>query len=74
MRRRENNNKEVSLKLYGNNANSLGSKLESLEKIIKVQKPSVFFLQETKLGRAGRIRTPSSSNYTWYELHRTEKL
>ena len=37
-----------------------------------MQKPSVVFLQETKLGRPGRIKTPSSSIYTWYELHRTK--
>ena len=30
------------------------------------------FLQETKLGRSGRIKTPSSKNYAWCELHRTE--
>ena len=31
-------------------------------------------MQETKLGRSGRIKTPSSiSLYTWLELHRTKK-
>ena len=29
------------------------------------------FFQETKTGRSGRIKTPSSKQYTWYELHRT---
>ena len=56
----------------GNNANSLTQKLESLENVLCVEKPSVMFLQETKLLRAGRIKTPSSMKYTWYELHRTE--
>ena len=56
----------------GNNANSLIQKLESLENVLCVEKPSVMFLQETKLLRAGRIKTPSSVKYTWYELHRTE--
>ena len=48
------------------------SKLESLENLLIMQTPSVVFLQETKLGRPGRIKTPSSSKYTWYELHRTQ--
>ena len=46
--------------------------MESLEYILATEKPSVMFLQETKLGRSGRIKTPSSSKFTWYELHRTE--
>ena len=47
--------------------------MESLENLLKTEKPSAIFLQETKLGRAGRIKTPSSvSLYTWYELHRTK--
>ena len=34
---------------------------------------SAIFLQQTRLGRPGRIKTPSSIKYTWYELHRSEK-
>ena len=62
----------MNLKLMGNNVNSLISKLESFEYVISVEKPSVVFLQETKLGRPGRIKTPTSLKYTWYELHRTK--
>ena len=48
--------------------------MESLENLLKEENPSAIFLQETKLGRAGRIKTPTSRNkYTWYELHRTEE-
>ena len=72
LRRRRNKKKEISLKLMGNNVNSLLQKLESLENVLSVEKPSVIFLQETKLGRPGRIKTPSSNKYTWYELFRTE--
>ena len=72
MRRRQDKKVEFSMKLFGNNVNSLASKMESLENLLRVEKPSAVFLQETKLGRAGKIRTPSSiSSYTWYELHRT---
>ena len=56
----------------GNSANSLVQKMESLEYVLCVEKPSVMFLQETKLGRPGRIKTPSSLQYTWYDLHRSE--
>ena len=44
--------------------NSLISKLESLENVLSVEKPSVIFLQETKLGRTGRIKTPTSKMFT----------
>ena len=37
------------------------------------ENPSVLFFQETKLGRSGRIKTPSSRKYTWYELHRSKE-
>ena len=66
------NSKDFSLKFLGNNANSLMSKLVSLENLLSVENPSAVFLKEIKLGRAGRIRTPSSDKYTWYKLHRTE--
>ena len=42
-----------------------------MEHIIVTEDPSIIFLQETKLGRAGRIKTPSSKKYTWYEHHRS---
>ena len=48
-------------------------KLESFENLITSENPAIIFLQETKLGRAGRIKTPSSNKYIWFELHRTDK-
>ena len=72
IRRRDNKRKDIGLTIVGNNANSLLQKLESFENIIITEKPAVIFLQETKLGRPGRIKTPSSNKYIWYELHRTE--
>ena len=72
IRRKENKGKEISLKLMANNTNSLATKLEALEHILCTEKPSILFLQKTKLRRPGRIKTPSSLQYTWYELHRTE--
>ena len=65
--------KDISLKILGNNANSLLQKLESFENLIISEKPAIIFLQETKLGRAGEIKTPSRNKYIWSELHRTDK-
>ena len=61
-RRKESRNKDkdISLMLMGNSANSLVQKMESLEYVLCVEKPSVMFLQETKLWRPGRIKTPNS--------------
>ena len=70
-RRKENRRKEISLKILGNNVNSLAQKFEALEHVLVVEKPAVIFLQETRLGRPGRIKTPNSQKYTWYELLRT---
>ena len=56
----------------GNNPDGILNKLESLENILINESPSAIFLQETKTYRAGRIKTPSSRKYTWYELNRTQ--
>ena len=58
--------------MLGNNVDGLLKKLESLENLLVSEKPSVLCFQETKLGRSGRIKTSSSKNYTWYELHRSK--
>ena len=49
------------------------NKLESLENLIQSESPSVLFFQETKCGRSGRIKTPSSKEFSWYELHRSKE-
>ena len=71
IRRKQNKEKQFSLKFVGNNADSLMNKLEALENIM-LENPSAIFLQETHTKRQGRIKTPSSNKYTWYELHRTK--
>ena len=60
------------LNFVGNNADGLGSKLESLENILR-ENPAAVFVQETHFQRPGRIKTPSSKKYTWYELNRTSE-
>ena len=46
-------------------------KLETHEFVIVSEGPSVIILQENKVSRSGRIKTPSSHKYTWYEMHRS---
>ena len=70
IRRKENKRKLCKLKFVGNNADGIINKLESLENILR-DNPSAIFLQETQSNRPGRLKTPSSNKYTWYELHRT---
>ena len=71
-RRKENKSKLSKLKFVGNNADGIINKMESLENILQ-ENPSAIFLQELQLKRNGRIKTPSTRKYTWYELHRTNK-
>ena len=59
------------MKLFGNNVDGIIKKLEALENLIDSETPSVLFFQETKTGRSGRNKTPSTKQYTWYEMHRT---
>ena len=46
------------------------SKLESFEKLLNKENPSVFCIQETKIRKANQIKTESSKDYTIYELVR----
>ena len=46
------------------------SKLDSFEKLLKVEMPSVFCIQETKVKKTNQIKTDSSKEYTIYELVR----
>ena len=59
-----------SLKIVGVNCAGLLSKLESFEKLLVDEEPSIFSLQETKLSKPNQIKTESSRNYTIYELFR----
>ena len=71
IRRKQIKHKKLSMTFVGNNADGLMNKLEALENILS-ETPSAVFIQETQSKRAGRIKTPSSEKYTWYELHRTK--
>ena len=55
------------------NAAGLASKLTSFDNVLKSLTPTVFFLQETKFRRKGRINTECSKKYRIFELIRSEK-
>ena len=69
------NKKNVNsrLRLVGMNAAGLSSKLDSFDKMLKDLIPGVFFVEETKLKRQGRIKTESSEKYVIFELIRKQK-
>ena len=64
----KNNKRKIDLKLVGVNAAGLSSKLKSFENMLTVLNPGIFFIEETKMRRAGRIQTKSSGIYVIYEL------
>ena len=72
-RRKERKRKKMSmniLKIIGVNCAGLMSKINSFEKLLKDEHPSIFCLQETKLKKPNQIKTESAKNFTMYELNR----
>ena len=64
---------ETKLTFLGNNVDGILRKLDALKNILKTENPGAIFLQETKVGRTGRIKVPSNTNYTWYEHVRSQE-
>ena len=46
------------------------SKMESFDKLLSDENPTIFCIQETKLKRPNQNKTETLKNYTSYELHR----
>ena len=67
--RRKGKNKQFvkSLNLVGANAAGLSSKFDSFDKLLSEIIPGVFFIQETKLRKEGKIKTENASKYQIYE-------
>ena len=61
------------LKVIGVNAAGLMSKMDSFEKLLVDEQPSIFCIQETKLKKENRIKTESTKKFTIYELNRKDK-
>ena len=69
----KNNNRKTELKLVGVNAAGLSSKFQSFENMLNSINPGVFFIEETKMKRPGKIKTESCEKYIIYELIRKKK-
>ena len=61
------------LTLVGFNSAGLSSKLSSFDHLLSSIQPSVFFSQETKARKQGRIKTENSKLYDIFELVRKDK-
>ena len=59
--------------MVGVNAAGIFSKLTSFDDMLFTLSPSVFFIQETKLYTAGKIKTTNSQKYQIFELNLTNK-
>ena len=69
----KNRKSKNELKLLGVNAAGLSSKFKSFDKLLTDISPQIFFIQESKMKRPGRIKTKMSNNYVIYELTRKNK-
>jgi exonuclease III len=56
----------------GVNCAGLSSKVKSFDNILFTYNPSIFFLQETKMRRPGKIKSDNIDKYFVYELTRKE--
>ena len=56
--------------IMGINAAGISSKLSSFKNVLRQLKPAIFFVEETKLKRQGKLKM---KNYEVYELNRKDK-
>ena len=72
---RRNNKKQFQRKLsfIGVNAAGISSKLCSFDNLLYTLKPTIFFVEETKLKTAGKIKTENTKGYQIFELNRSGK-
>ena len=59
-----------NITIMGINAAGISSKLNSFKNVLRQLKPAVFFVEETKLRRPGKLEM---NNYQVYELNRKDK-
>ena len=70
-KRKSAKNCSKSLRFMGVNAAGIRSKLLTFKKVINDLKPSVFFIEETKLKEAGRLKL---DNYIIFEKVRKNRI
>ena len=56
------------------NAAGVSSKLASFDDLLLKLRPSLWFMQETKMSNGGKIKTENSQKYEIFELVRETKL
>ena len=69
-KRSKNKINQNNFTIIGMNAAGISSKLNSFNNIIGQLKPAIFFIEETKLKRQGRLKL---KNYEVYELNRKDE-
>ena len=57
----------------GVNAAGISSKLQSFKNVVRKVNPSIFFIEETKLKRPGKLNHENLSKYVVYELNRKNR-
>ena len=67
---RKNKTKKYKNKVIfvGANAAGISSKLVSFDDMLETLKPTVFFIEETKLKTGGKIKTKNSKQFQIFEL------
>ena len=73
LRRNKTSKFTSNLSFYGVNSAGLLSKLPSFNNALKSLMPTVFFIEETKLKKQGRIKTEETQKYQIFELNRPAK-
>ena len=73
--KRQNQNKvnQNKVTLMGVNAAGISSKLQSFKNVVRKVNPSIFFIEETKLKRPGKLNHENLSKYVVYELNRKNR-
>ena len=71
MKRNKVSNQVNKIRIMGVNSAGIRSKLPSLNNVLKNLNPSIFFIEETKLKKQGKLNIEKS--FVIYELNRKEK-
>ena len=70
LRKNKNKSKKNKVRFLGVNSAGISSKLHSFKNVVNALQPSVFFIQETKLKRQGKLKL---DNFIIYELNRKKR-
>ena len=60
--------------IMGVNAAGISSKMKSFKNVVRQLCPSIFFIQESKLKRPGKLKLENPANYVVYEITRKQRM